>query len=152
MNELTVINPETGEITQWRDDTQEIIGLPIRLDFDVRQSKPAFYYAGGEEKDISGRLISSTFLYACWSEMVGKPLCMGVGKLCPDHPDHSQPGIGLVLETDQIGVVYMQCWGLLEKWAKGLIRRASKEDGYFCTDGTRDIPTQHGTMKQPRLK
>lgn len=76
---------------------------------------------------------------------------MGVGDFCPDHPDHSAKGIGLVLETMELGTVFMQCFGLMRNWGVGLCRRAEKAEGFFGTEGVKVISTKHGEMRIPRL-
>lgn len=151
MNELAILDTSTGEIVQWSDNTEDIAKSPIRITWDVREKSPAFVGATGEEPFISGQLLSASYLYACWSDQVGQPYCMGSGKQCPDHPDTSDSGIGLVLHTYQFGAVYMQCFGLMKNWAQGLVRLATNNGSEFETSSPKSIPTKHGTMNIPGL-
>lgn len=146
-----VVDKQTGEVQQWVDNTEEIIQAPIRVTWDVREKSPKFVCDEGESEELSGNLLSATHLYACWGDQIGQPTCMGVGQFCPEHPDGSEKGIGLVLFTDQWGAVYMQCFGLMKNWAQGLVRRASKNESEFSTEGIKSINTKHGTMNIPRL-
>lgn len=152
MSDLIVIDNTTGEIVGLPDNTVEIASIPIRVTWDVRLSNPTFLCDAGESDELSGTLLQATHLYACWSDIVGQPSCLGTGKNCPNHPETSDNGIGLVLETDQFGLAYLSCFGLMKNFAQGLVRRAHKHEGDFMTSGVKVISTKHGPMRIPGLK
>ena len=151
MNELIVVDNTTGEVVGLPDNTSEIVSLPSRVTWDVREKFPIFRTDQGESQTLEGDFMVASFIYACWTDQVGQPTCMGSGKFCPEHPDTSEMGIGLLLNTLEFGVIYMSCFGLMKNWAQGLVKRASKNEGMFKAEGTKGINTKHGSMQIPGL-
>ena len=151
MNNQEIVNMALVQAIELPSDVQKIAELPSRVTWDVRLAEPLFETDFEIAEELSGGLVNATVMYACWTDEIGKPSCLGWGEKCPDHPDSSSPGIMLVLQTNELGLIYMSCFGLLSKWAIGLVKQAVKSEGDFSTKGRKAIKTKFGIMHIPGL-
>lgn len=146
-NEIALVGPTS--VIEMPSDAGKILQLPTRITWDVRAPEPFFQDEFQQSDELTGTLLKAGFMYACWTDVIGQPACMGFGEKCPDHPETSAPGIALVLDTEQFGGVYMTCFGLLHKWAIGLVRQSEQSGGSFHAKGQKAIRTRFGTMFIP---
>jgi hypothetical protein len=159
------VNPDTGEVAGQSDgepnaltaynttdlmpydDTQQIALLPERLTWDKKAGK--FVSEILETDELEFRLVASMFLWAKWSDQVGQPEDVQAGG---DRPgDDYTPGIRLMLEVEDLGFYYLDCWGIAFKFAQGVVKHARTSGGLVKCKGSKAINTKFGVFALPKI-
>ena len=105
----------------------------------------------GESSTLTGEMVKATEIYACWSSQVGKPDCMGFGPICPQHPDKSEMGYRLAIDSEEFGNVYVDLFGLAQRVGAAACKYAVANNDKIAFDGSKAINTQNGTFYIPKI-
>lgn len=105
----------------------------------------------GETDELIGEIIKATEVYSCWSHQIGKPTCQGFGPACPEHPDTSQMGYRLAIDTEEFGNVWVDLYGLAQRAGSSACKVAASNDGKISFKGSKAINTKNGTFYIPKI-
>jgi hypothetical protein len=128
---------ETGLIAQ---------EAPLRIDWD---KKAGIWRTDlGETEDLLAFSFVARRIYACWTDNIGQPICLGMGDKCPDHPDTSDKGYLVGMDTQQFGLVIGQFFGLAQRVMSASAKLYIRQ-GIVRYVGSREIVTRFGKFQLP---
>jgi hypothetical protein len=127
------------------NQTDIIAMLPERMTWDKKAGK--FVSETIETATLEFKVVGAMFLWAMWSEVVGQPLDIQFGNQPPD--GNYEAGIRLMIEVEDLGYYYLDCYGMAFKFAQGAVKRAETNGGMVKTTGAKAIPTKNGVFMLP---
>lgn len=105
----------------------------------------------GETDELTAVLVKATEVYSCWSDQIGKPTCQGFGVSCRLHPETSEMGYRLALDTEEFGNVWVDLYGLAQRIGSAACKHAEAHNGQVNFKGSKVINTQNGPFHIPRI-
>lgn len=150
-NKIAVLPPTfLDQYTGGYSQAEEIVLLPERVDFDKKTGHWSSESLGDGLMEMGGKLIAAVTIWAIWSEQVGNPLCLDIGRPCS--PQAHEMGLRVIFQDD-LGDNYMwDAFGVTFKSASGAVRRAKNRNGLFLFDGRKQIGTRFGQFYVPTLE
>jgi hypothetical protein len=146
---LTVLGNDVPNNIVPINQAQEIALLPVRMEWNKREGFWSSEDGSFEGDQLTGNLRAVCFVYAEWSDTVGKPLTYEVGHT--DNPNAEQ-GIRIFFEIEDLGFYYCDLFGLAKKAAQGLTKHLLAKDlSVFEFNGSRPISTNNGMFYVPKL-
>lgn len=132
------------------DQTDQIALLPERITFDKDTGFWSVESMGDGLVEIEGQLVAATTIWARWTDRVGQPECIDVGKACSNLPH--EMGLRIIFDDGVMGLFYWDAFGISFKAAQGAVRRAKVTGGHFKFDGRKQINTKFGSLYVPTLE